>query len=87
MTGGEGIGLSPRRRKRPQQARGPAGKPGLSTRGYVGVLLGKELILPSHIMPPMSGIPPPGMPAPSFSGGSATMHSVVRMFLAIDAAF
>ena len=40
-----------------------------------------------YIIPPMSGIPPPGMPPPSFSGGSATMASVVRMFLAIDAAF
>src|SRR5436305_800320 len=39
-------------------------------------------------MPPMSGIPPPGIPpAPSFSGISATIASVVRMFLAIDAAF
>src|SRR5581483_3754080 len=36
----------------------------------------------------MSGIPP-GMPAPafSFSGASATIASVVRMFFAIDAAF
>ena len=34
----------------------------------------------------MSGIPPPP-PAPSFSGASATIASVVRMFLAIDAAF
>jgi hypothetical protein len=34
----------------------------------------------------MSGIPP-GIPPPSFSGGSATMASVVRMFLAMDAAF
>ena len=39
-----------------------------------------------YIMPPMSGMPPP-IAAPSFSGISATMHSVVRMFLAIDAAF
>ena len=35
----------------------------------------------------MSGIPPGMPPAPSFSGGSATMASVVRMFLAIEAAF
>jgi hypothetical protein len=36
-------------------------------------------------MPPM----PPGMPAPAeaFSGASTTIASVVRMFLAIDAAF
>jgi len=36
-------------------------------------------------MPPM----PPGMPAPApaFSGASATIASVVRMFFAIDAAF
>ena len=36
----------------------------------------------------MSGMPPPaGIPAPSFSGGSATIASVVRMFFAIEAAF
>ena len=34
-------------------------------------------------MPPM----PPAMPAPAFSGGSATIASVMRMFLAIEAAF
>ena len=36
-------------------------------------------------MPPM----PPGIPAPAgfFSGASATIASVVRMFFAIDAAF
>src|SRR5436189_18743 len=34
----------------------------------------------------MSGMPP-GAPAGSFSGTSATMASVVRMFLAIEAAF
>ena len=39
-----------------------------------------------YIIPPMSGMPP-GMPPPSFSGGSATIASVVRMFLAIEAAF
>ncbi len=44
---------------------------------------GAAYIMPP--MPPMSGMPPPA--APSFSGGSATMHSVVRMFLAIEAAF
>ena len=38
-----------------------------------------------YIIPLMSGMPPPW--APSFSGGSATIASVVRMFLAIDAAF
>src|SRR5215211_8479510 len=37
-----------------------------------------------YIIPLMSGMPP--WP-PSFSGGSATIASVVRMFLAIDAAF
>src|SRR3712207_8740485 len=37
-------------------------------------------------MPPMSGMPPPA-PAVSFSGTSATIASVVRMFLAIEAAF
>jgi len=35
----------------------------------------------------MSGIPPPPTPAVCFSGASATMASVVRMFFAIDAAF
>jgi len=39
-----------------------------------------------YIIPDMSGMPPPG-PPDSFSGTSATMASVVRMFLAIDAAF
>ena len=34
----------------------------------------------------MSGMPAP-MPAPAFSGASATIASVVRMFFAIDAAF
>ena len=33
-----------------------------------------------------SGMPPP-TPAPAFSGASATIASVVRMFFAIDAAF
>src|SRR5690242_11734676 len=41
----------------------------------------------AYIIPPMSGMPPPGIPAGSFSGGSATIASVVRMFLAIEAAF
>jgi hypothetical protein len=36
-----------------------------------------------YIIPLMSGVPP----ADSLSGISATMASVVRMFLAIDAAF
>src|SRR6185312_1078594 len=39
-----------------------------------------------YIIPLMSGMPPPA-PAPSFSGTSATIASVVRMFLAIEAAF
>ena len=41
-----------------------------------------------YIIPPMSGMPP-GMPppAPSFSGGSAMIASVTRMFFAIEAAF
>ena len=38
-----------------------------------------------YIIPPMSGMPPP--PAPFSSCTSATIASVVRMFLAIDAAF
>src|SRR5213078_4107897 len=42
-----------------------------------------------YIIPPMSPIPPmpPAMPAPAFSGGSATIASVMRMFFAIEAAF
>src|SRR5262249_45256620 len=39
-----------------------------------------------YIIPPMSGMPAP-TPAPAFSGASATIASVVRMFFAIDAAF
>ena len=39
-----------------------------------------------YIIPPMSGMPPP-IGAAAFSGASATIASVVRMFLAIDAAF
>ncbi len=39
----------------------------------------------SYIMPPMSGMPPPT--GAFFSGASATIASVVRMFFAIDAAF
>ena len=38
----------------------------------------------AYIIPLMSGIPAPAF---SFSGASATMHSVVRMFFAIEAAF
>src|SRR6266545_1455811 len=40
----------------------------------------------TYIIPPMSGMPPPAI-AGCFSGASATIASVVRMFLAIDAAF
>jgi hypothetical protein len=40
-----------------------------------------------YIIPLMSGMPPPPPPPPFFSGISATIASVVRMFLAIDAAF
>src|SRR5262245_56881879 len=40
----------------------------------------------AYIIPPMSGIPAPA-PAGVFSGGSATIASVVRMFFAIEAAF
>src|SRR4029079_11598331 len=39
----------------------------------------------AYIIPLMSGMPPP--PPESLSGTSATIASVVRMFLAIDAAF
>ncbi len=45
------------------------------------------LVAADYIIPDMSGMPPPPPPAPSFSGTSATIASVVRMFLAIDAAF
>src|SRR5262249_54196697 len=40
----------------------------------------------AHIIPPISGMPAPA-PAGVFSGASATIASVVRMFFAIDAAF
>ena len=40
----------------------------------------------SYIIPDMSGMPPPPPPE-FFSGASATIASVVRMFFAIDAAF
>src|SRR5712691_1286006 len=41
-----------------------------------------------YIIPPMSPMPPmPPVPAPAFSGGSATIASVMRMFFAIEAAF
>src|SRR5918999_1462016 len=40
-----------------------------------------------YIIPSMPPMPPPGMPAGSFSGISATIASVVRMFFPIDAAF
>src|SRR4051794_24046000 len=41
---------------------------------------------PDYIIPLMSGMPPPA-PPPSFSGISATIASVVRMFFPIEAAF
>src|SRR5204862_7529861 len=43
----------------------------------------------AYIIPPMSPMPlmAPAMPAPAFSGGSATIASVIRMFFAIEAAF
>src|SRR5437762_6038012 len=37
-----------------------------------------------YIIPPMSGMPPP-TPAPAFSGASATIAPVVRMFVALEA--
>jgi hypothetical protein len=42
-----------------------------------------------YIIPPMSPMPPmpPGIPAPAFSGGSATIASVIKMLFAIEAAF
>ena len=70
-----------------EKAKGPA-SPGpsehfLGKRGCAALTHGGA----AYIIPPMSGMPPPPGPAPSFSGGSATIASVVRMFLAIDAAF
>ena len=59
------------------------GRPGLSKHSPVNRQF--LALSESYIIPPMSGMA--GAAAPSFSGGSATMHSVVRMFLAIDAAF
>src|SRR6185312_4850160 len=91
---------SVRRRQTPRGFRqallkgeGPVGEPALRGGGTSG---GDRRISdasdgsPAHRhimppMPPMSGMPPP---APfSFSGTSATIASVVRMFLAIEAAF
>src|SRR5207248_7202597 len=46
----------------------------------------RSLLRRFYIIPPMSGMPPP-TPAGCFSGASATIASVVRMFFAIDAAF
>src|SRR5439155_12127070 len=64
-------------RGRPRKAKGPA------TAGPFAELESQNR---AYIIPPMSGMPAPA-PAASFSGGSATIASVVRMFLAIDAAF
>src|SRR5262245_39262036 len=46
----------------------------------------QSALAPAYIIPPMSGMPAPA-PAGVFSGGSATIASVVRMFFAIEAAF
>src|SRR6266511_4563262 len=40
-----------------------------------------------YIIPPMPPIPPYESPAPAVSCGSATIASVMRMFLPIEAAF
>jgi hypothetical protein len=65
-----------------------ANRPGLQSRllGEALACCGELSSKPSYIIPPMSGMPPPAI-AGSFSGGSATIASVVRMFLAIEAAF
>src|SRR5919201_4169738 len=63
------------------QGRRPRGV--LGTRAAEDAGRGPET--PLYIIPPMSGIPP--APTGSFSGISATIASVVRMFLAIEAAF
>src|SRR5579875_170772 len=65
---------------RPTLIRSAASAPAMSA--------GAELhYLDDYIIPLMSGMPPPPPPAASFSGISATIASVVRMFLAIEAAF
>jgi hypothetical protein len=68
------------------QSKGPQFTPGPSTKTYApGWPSSRRVTAASYIIPLMSGMPPP--PWPSFSGSSATIASVVRMFLAIDAAF
>src|SRR5262249_35681191 len=57
---------------RKDKKRGPANRPSRGNTGPEGL---------DYIIPPMSGIPAPA-PAGVFSGGSATIASVVRMFFA-----
>ena len=52
--------------------------------GWIG--LRRPCRLSDYIIPPMSPMPPGG-PPPFFSSGSATIASVIRMLLPIDAAF
>src|SRR5581483_2259551 len=85
-------GKSARVRKRAAKRRAPGLGPGSHTssprRVGEGAHGGEPKVLPraTYIIPPMSGIPAPA-PAGVFSGASATIASVVRMFFAIDAAF
>ena len=69
----------------PKTQRGPAHAGPLQDNSPVEASV--ALVLAPYIIPDMSGMPPPPPPPPSFSGTSATIASVVRMFLAIDAAF
>src|SRR2546425_519674 len=66
------VRTHPPKKKRGRQATGPSSN---EAEGF-----------DAYIIPPMSGMPPP-IAAPAFSGASATIASVVRMFFAIDAAF
>jgi hypothetical protein len=93
---GEGAGGPPYRirvatSKRPGISPGPrfllaAGRIAPAAAARPAAQAAGRLGLAAYIIPPMSGMPPPP-PAVSFSGTSATIASVVRMFLAIDAAF
>src|SRR5690606_41310528 len=73
-----------RARAAPEHARGPAGAGPFDGSGAAG-RLHRNARGARYIMPPMSGMPPPAPPL-SFTGASATIATVVRMFFAIEAA-
>src|SRR5437763_10606067 len=81
---GGGTRRSPEVRK-PRPAPETLNRPGPPRKeGARGGTRGSPAV--AYIIPPMSGMPAPA-PTGFFSGGSATIASVVRMFFAIDAAF